>query len=222
MAWQDFETESTADLIQYIQWMKEDPGIGQEGIDAFRAFCFRFGDDIRKKCRVICRNRGIDDATADELAERTFGRFLKYPKYKTDKCKSGDIDKCVKLYLYRFAANVLTDYLDEKKRPFTGDEEMITDFPDVDAMDLADETKSSLKKRFDMVKAALERLTPKHKIIYLTYKQYEDILKEGHYLDGALREKMQKALGLSQASIRKYKNEAFKEVDQYLNLYGQK
>lgn len=223
MAWQDLEGETTGDLIQLIAWRNE-PGFQDSGNDAFRAFCFRFDRDLRTKCRIICRNRGLDSATADEIAHKTFERFLKYPKYKQEKCKSGITDQCVKLYLYRIATNVLSTYMDAIKRPnpFTGDEEIVTEFPDVEAMDIPNERKAILRKQFESVKGVLDSLGPKHRIIYLTYKQYDDAIQAGFNLPRHLLKQMQDDLQLTQASIRVYKKEAFDEVDNYLKIYGTK
>jgi len=224
MAWQDLEKETTADLIEYIKW-GSNPKDKEIAEDAFMAFCFRFRDDVQRKCRIICRNRGYDNTIADEIAEKTFARFLKYPKYDGKKCKSGDIDKCVRLYLYGFAGNILSDYVSAEKRgpnPFTGDEEIITDFPDMEAMDIDTERKAILQKQFEIVKGALDRLTPKHKIIYLTYKQYEYFLNQGFYFPRSFLKRLQDELGLSQASIRVYKKEAFDKVEEYLTIYGKK
>jgi DNA-directed RNA polymerase specialized sigma24 family protein len=223
MAWQDLEKESTADLIEYIRW-RDQPGYKETAEDAFIVFCLRFRDDVQIKCRIICGNRGYDDTIADEIAERTFERFLKYGKYNSAKCKSGNIDICVKLYLYKFSARLLSDYVkaETNPKPFTGEEELVTDFPDVEKMDIPSERKAIIKKKFEIVKNALDRLSPKHRIIYFTYKQYEGVINEGHYLHRNLLKKLQDELDLSQATIRKYKNEAFAKVEEYLNIYGAK
>ena len=145
------------------------------------------------------------------LSKAPFKMALKYPKYKPARCKSGNTDQCVRLYLYGFAQTILSDYINEAKRPnpFSGDEDIVTDFPDIDALEIPDERKAILKKQFDLVKGALDRLGPKHKIIYLTYKQYESALNAGFYMPRKLLKKMQDELELTQASIRLYKKEAF-------------
>ena len=89
-------------------------------------------------------------------------------------------------------------------------------------MDIPHERKAQLLKRYEIVKTALERLSPKHKIIYLTYKEYEEELKSGYNFPPAFRKRIQDHLDLSQASIRVYKKEAFDKVDEYLNIYGSK
>ncbi|MBS1597323.1 MAG: sigma-70 family RNA polymerase sigma factor [Bacteroidetes bacterium] len=224
MAWKDFENESTADLIEYIKWGNQ-PEYKDTAGDAFIAFCFRFREDLQRKCRVICRNWGYDNSVADEIAEKAFARFLKYPKYKHAKCKSGDIEKCVRLYLYGFAGNLLADHRKAEKQPpspFTGDEKIITEFPDIEAMNITVERKAILTKQYEIIKCALERLTPKHKTIYLTYKQYEYFLNQGFYFKRSFLKRMQDELELSQATIRVYKKEAFDKIAEYLKIYGSK
>ena len=224
MAWLDFATETTEDLIEIIRWMDK-PGDKETAEDAFRAFCFRLGPKLQKACRVICRNRGYDNSIADEIAEKTFGRFLKYPRYDHKKCKCGDTDKCVLLYLFKIAKRALSDYVSAQKKPpnpFTGDEEIVTEFWDIEAMDIPSERKAILLKEYEIIKAALERLSPKHKIIYLTYKEYETELKAGFNLPRTLLKRLQDELGIAQASIRVYKKEANDKIEEYLKLYGKK
>lgn len=224
MAWQEFENESTEDLIEYIKW-GEKPEHKDSAEDAFIAFCFRFRDDIQTKCITIAANRGYGDIVADEIAEKTFARFFKYPKYNSGKCKSGDTDTCIKLYLYKFAGRILADYIKNEKSggsPFTGNEEIVTDFPDIEAISIPIETKAALQKEFEIINTALSRLSPKHKTIYLTYKQYESEQRAGHYLPRTLLNRLQNELQLTQATIRKYKEEAYKKIEEYLHIYGAK
>ena len=77
-------------------------------------------------------------------------------------------------------------------------------------------------KQYEIIKAALERLTPKHKIIYLTYKEYEPHFKAGFNFPRAFLKKLQDELELTQASIRVYKKQAYDKIDEYLKIYGAK
>ncbi len=52
-------------------------------------------------------------------------------------------------------------------------------------MSIGKERKAVLQERFEHIQNALGRLTPKHKIIYLTYKQYEEETKEVLLCQGA-------------------------------------
>lgn len=215
MSWQEYDKESTESLIEYIQW-KDDPDYNDASKDAFRAFCFRFQKDLVEKSRIICKNWGYDREVGDLIAERTFERFWKYPKtFDYTKCKK-EIDQCVIFYLYRFAQNLLSDYRKEISgddfNPYTGDEEIIRDFLNI-------ERRRDLRRIYKIIEKALNRLTPKHKIIYLTYKAHQ---REGYKLPRQLLKSLREELDLTQASIQVYKKEAFEKVDEYLKIYGSK
>jgi len=224
MPWQDLQNESTADLIEYIRW-RDQPEYKFQAEDAFRAFFFRFAPEVQKSCRIICEKQGYNAEVADEIAEKVFARFLKYPKYDHAKCKCGDIDKCMLVYLFRFARRLLSDHITASTsipNPFMGDEEIVTEFWDLDGMSLPPERKSQLLEEYEIIKKALERLTDKHKIIYLTYKQYERELKMGFTFPRPFLKRLQEHLGLTQSSIRVYKKEAFDKIDEYLKIYGKR
>lgn len=221
---QDLNNESTEDLLTYIQW-KDDPDYAQIAKQAFRIFTFRFQLDLQKKIIPICKNWGYDEQVATEIAYKTFDRVWKYPKYDNKKAKQEDFHKGVIFYLYKIAGRLLADYKkieDGNPNPFNGNEEIIYDFPDVDTLNYSKETKARLKEGYELVNKALGRLSYKHKIIYLTYKQYETELKDGHKLPRKLLKKLRDELDLTQNTVRVYKNEVFTEVETYLKVYGSK
>ncbi|TXJ24957.1 MAG: hypothetical protein E6Q24_15530 [Chitinophagaceae bacterium] len=224
MAWQDLQQEATGDLIEYMKWGNQ-PEYKDTADDAFIVFCFRYRDDVQKKCRIIARNWGYDTTVGDEIAEKTFARFRKYITFNPGECGKKDIDTCVKFYLYAIAGRILADHkkIDtEGPSPFTGQEQIIREFPDMEALKIQAERKAILKQQYDIIKNALDRLSPKHRIIYLTYKQYEAYLDEGYNLPRELLKALREELELSQASIRVYKKAAFDKVDEYLKIYGAK
>ncbi|MRT16513.1 RNA polymerase subunit sigma [Vitellibacter sp. q18] len=220
---QDLNSETTENLLEYIQW-KDEPDYAEIAIEAFRVFTFRFQLDLQKKLIPICTNWGYDEQVASELAYYTFERVWKYPKFDISKAKQKDFDKAVSFYLYGIAGRLLADYKknQEIENPFTGDEEIIREFPDIDNMGMGKERKAILKERFEHIQKALNRLTPKHKIIYLTYKQYESEIKDGYKLPRKLLKELRTELDLTQNSIRVYKKEAFDVVENYLKTYGSK
>src|SRR5258708_15065640 len=180
MGWQEMANENAADLIEYIKWGNQ-PEYKDTADDAFIAFCFRFRDDVQTKCRIISRNWGYDTVVGDEIAAKTFDRFRKYPAFEASKCKTGNIDNCAKFYLYAIAGRLLADHKkieEEGENPFTGEEEIVTEFPNIDELEISAERKTILKQKYEIIQKALDRLTPKHKIIYLTYKQYESLTNE--------------------------------------------
>jgi len=221
---QDLNSETTENLLEYIQW-KDEPDYEEVAKEAFRVFTFRYQLDLLKKILPICKNWGYDEQVATELAYETFTRIWKYSKFDISKAKQKDFDKAVSFYLYRIAARLLADYKknQEIENPFTGDEEIIRNFPDIENMDIGKERKAILKERFEHIQKALNRLTSKHKIIYLTYKQYELDTKNGEFkLPRKLLKNLREELDLTQNSIRVYKKEAFDEIDNYLKIYGSK
>jgi hypothetical protein len=118
--------------------------------------------------------------------------------------------------LYRIASRLLVDYKksqNEEANPFSGDEEIIRDFPNVENMKMEKNRKAVLKGRFENIQKALDRLTPKHKTIYLTYKQYESQTKDTFKLPRKLLNDLRTELDLTQSTIRVYKKEAIDIVD---------
>lgn len=224
MASQDLTSEPTENLMEYIQW-RDQPDYAEIAKEAFRVFTFRFQLDLQKKLIPICKNWGYDKQVATEIAYKTFERVWKYPTYDKTKSKQKDYNKGISVYLYGIAGRLLADHKnfeDGDVSPFTGDEEVIHEFPDIESMDISKERKAILLDRFEHIKKALERFTPKHRIIYLTYKQYESEIKDGHKLPRKLLKKLRTELDLTQNSIRVYKNEAYNEVETHLKTYGSK
>jgi hypothetical protein len=222
VAWQDFESEETENLIEIIQW-KDDATYLETANDAFRAFCFRFQISLMKKIIPICRNWDIDRESAIELGEKVFDRFRKYASnFDKQKCKK-EIDTCVLFFLFRIAQNLLIGFkkelIGEDFSPYSGDEKIIKDFPNIDEIVLRPEKAKELKRIQDIIEKALGRLSPKHKIIYLTYKAHE---KDGYKLPRKLLQELRDELDLAQATIRSYKKDSFEIVDTYLNIYGSK
>jgi hypothetical protein len=220
MSWKELENESTADLIEYIRWY-QDPELKDSAEDAFRAFCFRFQLDLAKKCVPICANLGFGKDIAYDLAERTFERFLKYPKFDPEKSRSDDYDTGVRLYLYGIAQRLLFNLYNEQDKfsPYSGDEGIIYELPPLDSLSVKAEQRKELTGRYELIKKALERLGPKHKIIYLTYQRYQE---KGFKLPRQLTEKLRTELELTQATIQFYKKEAYDKIQEYLEIYASK
>lgn len=224
MASQNLNNESTENLLEYMQW-KDDPAYTEEAKEAFRVFTFRYQLILQKKLIPICENWGYDKHVANEIAHSTFERVWKYPTFEITKAKQKEYEKAISFYLYGIAGHLLADYKksqNEESNPFIGDEEIIRDFPDIENMEIGKERKAILLERYKHLKKALGRLTPKHKIIYLTYKQYESETKEGYKLPRKLLKDLRTELDLTQSTVRVYKNEAFNEVETYLKNYGSK
>jgi DNA-directed RNA polymerase specialized sigma24 family protein len=216
--WKQFENESTPDLVQIIKW-KDQADYTEDAENAFIAFCFRFRVDLSKKCEVICSNHGYDIDIAKELVNRVFHKFWNNPGYDDSKrkhAKSGD--EGIRFYLYGIAryelVNIYRDKIDPN--PYTGEEEIVWDFPEIDEENISVEKRRELQERKEIMEMALSRLSPKHKAIYLTYLVYE---KKGKNLPRHLLKQMQTELNLAQGTIRYYKFEAEKRIGDYLKIW---
>lgn len=222
MGWQDYSKASDEDLVEYIKW-KDQPDYQTTAEEAFEAFTFRYCDDVAKKARVIATNWGYDVDIGDLVAERAFAKFWKYPKgFDPKECKRPTLNECIIFYLFRIAQRCLCDYYNnehEPPNPYNGSEEVVVEFPELEVLDLPVERLGELKKSHTLMKGALDRLKPKHRIIYLTYRAYE---KEGYKLPRPLLKALREELDLTQTSIRVYKKNAIEEVENYLKLYGNK
>ncbi len=216
MNWQEYKDEKTEDLLEIIKW-KDQPEYAKAAEAAFIVFCFRFRDDVVSKCEIICSKRGYDKQVAAIIAQRTFERFWKYPRYDHEKSNAKNIDDGLKFYLYGFAENEISNWRNEQLSPYNGDEEIKYSFPEYNLDGISVEKRGILKKRMDIVSKALDRLTEKHKIIYLTYEANRH---PGHNLPGHLYKKLRDELGLTQNTVRYYYNEAKNKIEEYLEIYG--
>jgi hypothetical protein len=212
---EEIKTVCSLDLIEYISWQVDHP---DEAKNAFKEFSFRFDKDVIRMSEVACSKWGYDETIAFDIANCVFQRIWKYPSYDHKKSKSKDINKGIKLWMHRIVYTQLANY-NNKGYCFEPDNE--TDLSVIYTIEdlvkeyaVPDDKKRAILKRMNVVDEALSLLTPKHKIIYLTYKLYCPDGKS--YIPRPVSKKLQEELGLAQGSIRKYKEEAIKIVETYL------
>lgn len=203
------------DLFEYINWKVDYPN---EAVNAFKEFSFRFERDVIRMSEVACSKWGYDETVAFDISNCVFQRVWKYPSYDQKKAKSTDINKGIKLWLHRIVYTQLANY---KNKGFCYEADNETDLTLIETIEelvdkysVPDENKKMILKKMSVVDEALSQLTQKHKIIYLTYKLYCPDNK--NYIPRPISKKLQEELLLSQASIRKYKEEANKIVETYL------
>ena len=205
MDWQELKAELTIDLLEFVKLRGD-----QEGIDwsnaAFVNLTFRFRQDLLEKCTELFHKIGLTETDAEELANRVFDKFYKYPNgFNAGKSRSKNPETAFRLYLYGIARKELYDLVHPDESPYDGSEEPITSLIQPDK-EYPREELAELKIAEAELDKAFSHLTPKHKIIYLTYTYYE---KEGKYLPKRLREKLDVVLGgLAKSTIRVYKQEA--------------
>lgn len=211
MTWEDLKDDPTFDLIDYVKSLS-DPSYKELGEAAFVVLTFRYRADLIDKCVVLMRKWKRTEEDAIELSNRVFARFLKYPRYNHEECKTGKIDECFRRYLFGIANREIINLLNPNISPYDGSEHLVTSLIDVTKEYEPEKLKAltAYEKKLDEI---FEKLTPKHKIIFLTYKQYE---VEGRTLPRHLLTELRDTLGLAQNSIRVYKNEAYELVNKDL------
>lgn len=228
----EFLEEDTLDLVEYMRMT--DPKDLPASDEAFIVFILRFREYLQLQCRRVADSFGIDHAEADEIATETFRRFRAAKTFKREDCGTTNIDNCIKLYLAKIAKHAMVDLHRSKvdPNPFTGEEVIVYDIPDMpdfEELDMEPERIAILKKKDELLREILyNRLSYKHRVVYLTYKQYErdtyrvskDGTKRQYYLPRHLTKKLQDELQIRQPTIRKYKEEANAIIEPLLKIYG--
>lgn len=220
MTWEDVKDEPTDSLIDFIKY-KEHADYIELAEASFVAFTFRFRKEIISKCRNTGRKWDYDNATCDLIAERVFDRFWKYPfGFEKNKCGNLSIENCVIVYLLRVARNCFNDHAKElsgeSHSVYDGTEDIVVELPSIEGLKVSDKRKADLLDAQEKIEKALAQLSPKHKIIYLTYKAHE---KDGYKLPRTLLKKLREELDIGQNTIRVYKKEATNLIDQYLKSH---
>ena len=206
---------SSIDLLEYISWKSEYP---QEAMDAFTIFCNRFQKDILEKAEIHCMKNGYSIDIAEMIANCTFERVWKYPSFTMDKAKSKDINKAILLWMYPIMRTQAILYFKENSCSEPSKEEDLSIIENMDglieyAVPDQPEKKKDLKMTLEVVDQALSQLSDKHRIIYLTYKAYEQKKKN---IPRSVSKQLQARLELTQNSIRVYKMEAIKHVENFI------
>jgi len=211
--WRIYEHTHTIELIQLIK-MKSQLNHLDEATAAFHAFCFRFQQSITKKAEYVSKNNGYDKEFAIEIIEMTFQRFWKYPQFNIEKINASSLDKGVEIYLSKIAQNSFYDLVKEKLginiSPYNGMEEIIYDIP------IPENRLIVNNENYIIVKKVLDTFSLKHRVIYLTYAQYEI---NGCKLPRKLLTELREKLDITQNTIRSYRFEVINKINEYKELW---
>ncbi|WP_309613985.1 RNA polymerase subunit sigma [Flavobacterium sp.] len=210
----DFSILPSDELIEYISFKDEFPA---EAEKAFVIFCDRFHRDILQKAEIYCNKYNHNEVVALDVANCTFARVWKYHSFNKEKAKSKNIDTAIKLWLYPIVYNELMKY-GVKNSCAEPDEDDLTIVENIDELvtltiDGDSEKKKDLKVKLEIIERAMLGLSEKHKIIYLTYKAYEN---NGKNIPRPVGKKLREKLNLTQSSIQVYKKEATDHIKNYL------
>ncbi len=211
----NFESMPSQELIEVISWKGEYP---KEAEMAFTAFCSRYEKAIIQKAEIYCLKYSYNEVIALLVANCTFARVWKYPTFNIKKSKSKNIDNAILLWMIRIMYTQIILIGKKNTCAEPSQEEDLSIISDVDELvqfwvgdDL--EREKDLKAKLNIIDRAMLGLSNKHKIIFLTYKAYEE---SGKNLPRSVSKKLQDQLDLTQNSIRVYKMEANQQFSNYL------
>ncbi|MBF6653871.1 RNA polymerase subunit sigma [Flavobacterium columnare] len=211
----DFDVLTSEELIEYISFKNEFPS---EAENAFIIFCNRFQQDVIKTAEIYSNKYGHSEVTALDIANCTFAKVWKYHSFDKSKSKIKDIDKAIKIWLHAIVFNELMKYgvKDTCSEPEEDDLSIVESLDDLVSFTVGEdsEKRKDLKIRLQIIERAMLGLSEKHKIIYLTYKAYEN---NGKNIPRIVGKKLREKLNLVQSSIQVYKKEATDHINNYLN-----
>lgn len=210
----EIKASTSLDLLEYIGWKVEYP---EEAKTAFDEFCLRYDQDVIKAAEIYCYKWKYSEAVALDIVNCTFAKVWKYPTYDHRKSKSKSIDNGIKRWLYRIVFTQLANY---NNKGTCHEPEMNADLSLVYTIDglvdkMTDDASSrkNLRERLSLIEEIISQLGDKHRIIFLTYKLYTHL---GNNIPRSVSKKLQEELELVPASIRKYKEQANTQVDNFL------
>ena len=212
----NFISISSIELLEYISWKLEFP---KEAEMAFVEFCSRFEKGIIKKAVIYASKFNYNETIALELAHCTFNRVWKYAhSFNLESSKSKNPEKAIVKWMLRILWTQLVILKDKPSCIEPGEEEDLSIIKNVE--DLVEfisldniEARRELRLRLEILEAAFEGLSEKHKIIYLTYKAYQ---QQGKYIPRSVSKKLEEKLLLTKSSIRVYKKNATEHIENYL------
>ncbi|WP_394664916.1 RNA polymerase subunit sigma [uncultured Chryseobacterium sp.] len=211
-----FEALSGDDLIDYISFKNEYP---HEATLAFTEFCNRYERDILKKAEIYCNKYNYSEVVALEVATCAFVRVWKYHSFNKNKAKyPEDMDRSILLWLYPIVYNEMIKYGERNTctEPSEDDLSVVENIDELITLTVGEdvERKRDLRVALEVLEKAMQGLSEKHKIVYLTYKAYENTGKKN--LPRTVGKKLRNRLNLVQSSIQVYKKEATDHINKYL------
>ncbi len=209
----NFEILSSDELIEYVSFKEEFP---IEAEKAFTIFCDRFQQDVIKTAEIYSNKYGHNEVVALDIANCVFAKVWKYHSFDKSKSKIKDVDKAIKIWLYAIVFNELMKYgvKDTCSEPEEEDLSLVENMDNLISLTVGEdsEKRNDLKIRLEIIERAMLGLSEKHKIIYLTYKAYEN---NGKNIPRTVGKKLREKLNLVQSSIQVYKKEATDHINNY-------
>ena len=151
--------------------------------------------------------------TAYEAVQCAFAKVWKYPSFDPEKSRCKNIRQGILIWLKRIATSQLYDYVKTNVCAQQTSEEDLSVIEDATSfVDLCIGDRDP-EEKLTYVRALENRISclgEKHRIIYLTYKAYYSV---GKNLPRKLLKNLRNRLNLTQETIRVYKMEAERKIN---------
>ncbi len=185
--------------------------------EAFKLFCAKFGGCLLRYAGVWCEKWGISVSDGERGVDITFERVLRHQSFDPSKYEASEMNMRIEIWLKRILHNVLYDIktgrlsnLEVKDRSLEviQDTESLYELWKTGNEDEDEKLKDAVRLLDEKMKGMNENM----RIIYLTYMAYET---QHQYLPQYLTTKLQEITGLSQPTIRVYKQRAKKYIQSH-------
>ena len=167
--------------------------------DAFKLFCAKFGGCLLRYAGVWCEKWGISVSDGERGVDLTFERVLRHQSFDFTKYEESEMDMRIEIWLKRILHNVLYDIKAGR-------------MSNLEVKDKSLEVIQDTESLYELWKTGNEDEDENMRIIYLTYMAYET---QHQYLPQYLTKRLQEITGLSQPTIRVYKQRAKKYIQSH-------
>lgn len=184
---------------------------------AFNLFCAKFGQCLLRYVGVWCEKWGMSISDGERGTDITFERVLRHQSFDASKYEACEMDRRIEIWLKRILHNVLYDIKTGRLSNLEVKDQSLEVIQDTEALYELWKTGNkdedeSLKNAVRLLDAKMNGMSEKMRIIYLTYMAYET---QHQYLPRYLTAKLQEITGLSQPTIKVYKQRAKKYIQSH-------
>lgn len=212
MASNAIETSGIELLVQMANSQNED-----KAREAFTLFCAKFGHCLLRYAGAMCVKWEMSVSDGEKGVDLTFERVLRHHSFDPSKYEAKEMDRRIEIWLKRILHNVLYDIKLGRLSNLEEKDKTLEVIQDIDALYELWKTGNQdederLKLAARLLDAKIKGMSENMRIIYLTYMAYET---QHQYLPRYLTAKLQKITGLSQPTIKVYKQRAKKYIQSH-------
>lgn len=185
--------------------------------DAFRLFCAKFGGCLLRYAGVWCEKWGISVSDGERGVDITFERVLRHQSFDPSKYEASEMDMRIEIWLKRILHNVLYDIKTGRLSNLEMKDQSLEVIQNTESLYELwktgnEDEDEKLKDAVCLLDEKMKGMNENMRIIYLTYMAYETLHQ---YLPQYLTTKLQEITGLSQPTIRVYKQRAKKYIQSH-------